>query len=74
MSEGPIKQERAARKTIPASTAATTSVHASGRDRGRGYCGTKQGERSRKALAVTCANCVAAMRADGIDTKPAGRA
>ena len=67
MSAGPIKQERAARKKNSLSTAAATSVHASGNGT-RAYCGTSRGARSAPGREVNCADCNAAMRADGIPT------
>ncbi|WP_157005234.1 hypothetical protein [Microbacterium trichothecenolyticum] len=42
-----------------------TKRHASGREPGRAYCGTKTKDMATTRRAVTCVNCRAALRADG---------
>jgi hypothetical protein len=68
MSEGPINQDRKARKQNPYSTVADKSTHMAGDRPGQGTrCGTKQGRVMTEWRFVNCTNCRAAGRADGED-------
>lgn len=68
MSEGPIKRERAAWAPRDVSTPDASRVCKATRE-SRGYCGrTKTKARVEDWAEVTCADCFAAARADGVRT------
>lgn len=62
MSEGPIKRERDAWKPVEASTPDVQRVCMG--VKGRGYCGRRSGRLVGDWAAVSCADCIAARRAD----------
>ncbi|GAA4762450.1 hypothetical protein GCM10023351_01090 [Microbacterium gilvum] len=66
MSAGPISQERAAHKPPTVSTTDAARVCGPTQDPSRGYCGRKAtgAKRATGWNEVTCADCMAARRAD----------
>lgn len=67
MSEGPIKRERAAWEPKRVTTKPRDSVHALGPQRLRTMCGRRTDTSSLGTVAaVTCSDCQAALRADGL--------
>lgn len=67
MSEGPIKRERAAWEPKRVTTKPRESVHHLGNQRLRTLCGRRTDTCSLgSVVAVTCSDCRAALRADGV--------
>lgn len=67
MSEGPIKQWRESHKPARVSTPDAHRVCAQ-MTKDRGYCGRKLKAAATDWSGVTCADCLAARRADGVVT------
>lgn len=64
MSEGPIKAWRDSWKPPTISTPQSTAVHGAGPTLGRAYCGRKTHAVTGHIGEVTCADCLAGIRAD----------
>ena len=65
MSNGPIQRERAAHRMPPTQPSARDRLHLVHIDRpGFGYCGRRNASVTPDLTKVTCADCLAALRAD----------